>query len=146
MGSLVLASPDVLASAAQDVAGIGSAISEANAAAATSTTSVVAAADDEVSTAIAALFGNYGQRYQALSAQVALFHEQLAQAFNSSGLAYAATEAASASPLQALAQDGHSLAAFSPFSPWKDLTGRPLFGNGANGTAGSGQAGGPVGG
>jgi hypothetical protein len=41
--SFVIASPDVLASASSDLAGIGSAIREANAAAAGSTTSVVAA-------------------------------------------------------------------------------------------------------
>jgi hypothetical protein len=44
--------------AASDLANLGSTVSEANAAAAASTTRVVAAAQDEVSTAIAALFGS----------------------------------------------------------------------------------------
>jgi hypothetical protein len=58
-------------------------------------------------------------------------------ALSGAGASYAAAEAANASPLQAAAQD---LAAFSPV---KDLTGRPLFGNGdadtANGHAGGNQ-------
>jgi hypothetical protein len=42
--------------------------------------------------------------------------------------------------LQAFEHQAQGLAAFSPV---KDLTGRPLFGNGANGAAGTGQADGP---
>jgi hypothetical protein len=48
MSSFVIASPEVLASASQDLSGIGSAIRAANVAAAPSTTSVVAAAGDGV--------------------------------------------------------------------------------------------------
>ncbi len=44
MSSFVFASPDVLSSASQDLAGIGSALRSANVTAAGSTTSVVAAA------------------------------------------------------------------------------------------------------
>jgi hypothetical protein len=65
--SFVIASPDVLASASSDLAGIGSAIKEATSAAAPSTTSVVAAAEDEVSAAVAKLFGSYGQEFQAIA-------------------------------------------------------------------------------
>jgi hypothetical protein len=61
MSSFVIASPDVLAAGAQDLTGIGSAVRAANAAAAASTTSVVAAASDEVSAAISARFGGYGE-------------------------------------------------------------------------------------
>ena len=63
--SYVIAAPEMLAAAAADVAGIGSSLSEANAAAATQTTGVLAAAEDEVSTAIAALFSAHGQGFQA---------------------------------------------------------------------------------
>ncbi|WP_308207142.1 PE domain-containing protein [Mycobacterium szulgai] len=45
----MLAQPAAMAAAAADIAGLGSAISEANAAAATRTTGVLAAAADEVS-------------------------------------------------------------------------------------------------
>ncbi len=72
--SFVFAAPDAMAAAASDVAGIGSAIGAANAAAAAHTTGVLAAAEDEVSAAIAALFSAHGQGFQALSAQAAAFH------------------------------------------------------------------------
>jgi hypothetical protein len=142
-GVLVLAAPEVLASVATEVAGIDSSLRAANAAATIPTTAVVvvvvvvvAAAGDEVSAAIASLFSGHAQAYQALSAQEAAFHSQFVHALNGAAGGYAAAEAANAAPLQTAAQD---LAAFSPV---KDLTGRPLFGNGANGAAGTGQAGG----
>ncbi|WP_412176895.1 PE family protein [Mycobacterium liflandii] len=55
--SFVSVVPEWVAAAATDVAGIGSVVGAANAAAAGATTSVTAAAGDEVSVAIAALFG-----------------------------------------------------------------------------------------
>ena len=64
--SFVSVAPEMVAAAAADLAGIGSAISAANAAAAVPTTEVVAAAADEVSAAIAALFGAHAQEYQAI--------------------------------------------------------------------------------
>jgi hypothetical protein len=78
--SYLIAAPDMLGAAAADVAGIGSSLSEANAAAAASTTTVIAAAEDEVSAAIASLFSGHGQAFQALSAQAAAFHSQFGQA------------------------------------------------------------------
>jgi len=63
--SYVVVSLDALTSAASDLAGIGSTIQTANAAAATQITSVVAAGQDEVSAAIAALFTSHGEAYQA---------------------------------------------------------------------------------
>ena len=139
--SYLIATPDMLTTAAADVAAIGSSLSVANAAAAAHTAGVLAAAEDEVSAAIALLFSSHARDYQALSAQAAAFHDQFVQALNNAGGAYAATEAASASPLAALQQDLQALAA-NPFSPVLDLTGRPLFGTGTSGAAGTGQAGG----
>src|ERR1700744_4229982 len=127
MSSFVIASPDVLASASQDLTGIGSAIRAATAEAAPSTTSVAAAAQDEVSAAIASLFGGYGQEYQALSAQVGLFHEEFVQALSSGGLMYAAAEAANASPLRGLGSPAQSLSQ-DINGPIEALTGRPLWG------------------
>ncbi len=60
--SYVVAIPDMLASAAADVAGIGSSVGAANTAAVGATTGVMAAADDEVSVAIAALFSGHGRK------------------------------------------------------------------------------------
>lgn len=64
--SYVFAQPSVLAAAATDLAGIGSAINQATAAVAAPTTGLAAAAADEVSTALATLFGAYGQQFQAI--------------------------------------------------------------------------------
>jgi len=100
----VIAAPDMLAAAAADVAGVGSSLSEANAAAAASTTRVIPAAADEVSAAIAALFSSHGTAFQALSAQAAAFHSEFVQALSAGAGAYASTEAAVAGPLQTLAQ------------------------------------------
>src|SRR5258707_9642176 len=82
-----------ISSAATDLAGIGSIISEANTFAAGPTLGVLPAGADEVSAAIAALFDAHGQAYQALSAQAALFHDQFVQILNGAGSAYAAAEA-----------------------------------------------------
>src|SRR5437764_3808911 len=106
--SSVLVSPQVLATAAQDLSGIGQAIRSATTAAGGSTTQVVAAAQDEVSAAVSAVFGGFGQRFQGLSAQAGLFHDQFVQALGLGGLRYAAAEAANSSPLQALARDAQS--------------------------------------
>ncbi|WP_261864037.1 PE family protein, partial [Mycobacterium marinum] len=67
--SFVSVVPEWVAAAATDVAGIGSVVGAANAAAAGATTSVTAAAGDEVSVAIAALFGGFGREYQAVCGQ-----------------------------------------------------------------------------
>ena len=74
--SFVIVAPEMTTAAATDLASIGSTISAANAATAAPTAGMVAAAADEVSAAIAAVFGTYAQGYQSLSAQAAAFHEQ----------------------------------------------------------------------
>ncbi|ESK76748.1 PE family protein [Mycobacterium tuberculosis variant bovis] len=66
----------MLASAATDLAGIGSALSAANAAAAAPTTAMLAACADEVSAVVASLFARHAQAYQALSLQATAFHQQ----------------------------------------------------------------------
>src|ERR1700722_15190406 len=130
--SYVIAIPELLAAAGSDVAGIGSSLTAANSAATARTTAVVAAAEDEVSAGVASFFFCSAQQFQALNAQASAFHGEFVQALNSAGSAYAAAEAANASPLSALVSGGQTLAVFSPV---KDLIGRPLFGNGANATA-----------
>ena len=89
MSSFVIAGPEALAAASAEVGGIGSSIREATAAAAYSTTTVLPAAQDEVSAAISALFGTYGQEYQALSAQAAVFHQDFVSLLAAGGGAYA---------------------------------------------------------
>lgn len=80
--SLLITSPATVAAAATHLAGIGSALSTANAAAAAPTTALSVAGADEVSVLIAALFEAYAQEYQALSAQALAFHDQFVQALN----------------------------------------------------------------
>src|ERR1700757_3083899 len=102
--SYVVAVPEFVASAASDLASVGSAVSAANAAVAAPTTAVVAAAGDQVSAAIASLFSGHGQAYQALSARAAAFHAEFVRALNGAGGAYSLTDAANASPLQVVEQ------------------------------------------
>lgn len=68
--SYVFAQPPALAAAATELAGLGTAIGEAAAVAAAPTTALMTAAADEVSTAIAAFFGGFGQEFQTVSAQL----------------------------------------------------------------------------
>ncbi|MEK1139745.1 PE family protein, partial [Mycobacterium ulcerans] len=126
--SYVVASPEYVAAAASDLAGIGSALSTANAAAAAPTIEVLAAGADEVSAAIAAFFGAHAQAYQALSEQASAFHLQFVQAMTAGAGAYAGAEAVNASPLQAALDVLNA--------PAQALFGRPLIGDGAGGAPG----------
>lgn len=56
--------PDMVATSAENLVDVCSTLGVANAAAAVPTTGIAAAASDEVSTAIATLFGSYAQEYQ----------------------------------------------------------------------------------
>jgi hypothetical protein len=96
---------------------------------------VLAAAGDEVSAAIASVFGAHVQAYQALSAEAAAFHQQFVQLMSTAVGQYAGAEAANASPLQTIEQDLLGVIK----APTEALFGRPLIGNGANGTAPGGQ-------
>ncbi|WP_415624111.1 PE family protein, partial [Mycobacterium intermedium] len=135
--SYVIAATDLITAAAADLANIGSTLNAANATASVGTTAMLAAGADEVSAAIAALFSAHGQQYQALSAQATAFHEQFVQALTAGARAYGSAEAAAASPLQSVLDVING--------PIRQLTGRPLIGNGANGAPGTGQDGAPGG-
>jgi hypothetical protein len=117
--SFVIATPDLVQGAAQDLAGIRSSLAEATAIAAGPTTGVAAAAQDEVSIAIASMFGGVGQEFQALSAQAQAFHAEFVSAMNAGAAAYVSAEAAAgqtlmsatAAPAQALFGGGAAMAA-----------------------------------
>ncbi|MDP7723304.1 PE family protein [Mycobacterium sp. TY814] len=132
--SYLLAVPELLSSAVTELAGIGSTLTAANAAAALPTSAIVAAAEDEVSAAIAALFGGHAREYQALNAQVEAFHQQFVRLLTAGAGSYAAAEVANVDPLE------QALNLIN--APARTLTGRPLIGNGADGVAGTGQNGG----
>lgn len=128
--SFVFTAPQTMTDAARGLANLGSTINVAHAVAAAPTTGLLAAGGDEVSTAIAAIFSRHAWSYQALSAQAATFHTQLVQTLDAGAGAYAAAEAANAAPLQTLEQDVLGLIN----APTNTLLGRPLIGNGADGT------------
>ena len=140
--SYVIAVPEMMTSAATDLANLGSTLNVANAAAATQTTGVLAAAEDEVSAAIAAVFSAHGQGFQALGAQAAAFHEQFVQALTAGAGSYVGAEAgnlaafAAANPAQTIGQDLTNLIN----APFAALTGCSLIGNGASGATGITQA------
>ena len=95
----MLVQPQLMATAASDAAGIGAAIEQARSAAAAQTTGLVAAAEDEVSAATAALFGSFGQQYQAMLAQATAYHDQFVAALSGASTAYAQAEAGVAGTL-----------------------------------------------
>ncbi|MGO9153773.1 PE family protein [Mycobacterium sp.] len=97
----MLAQPQAMAAAAVDVAGIGSAINDANAAAAGPTTGVLRAAADEVSASTAALFNSYAREYQAVIKQAGAFHDEFARLLAAAANAYTETEAAASKALAA---------------------------------------------
>ncbi|MDT5258121.1 MAG: hypothetical protein QOD10_3201, partial [Mycobacterium sp.] len=133
--SFLIASPEALGAAASDLAGIGTTVSTANAAAAAQTTRVLAAAADEVSEAIASLFSGHALDFHALSTQAAAFHDQFVQTLSAGAASYTGAEAANAQQTLMGAVN----------APAQSLFGRPLIGNGANGAPGTGQNGGPGG-
>ncbi|WP_081287775.1 PE family protein, partial [Mycobacterium asiaticum] len=138
MSSYVFVSPEDLVVTASNLRRIGSDVGAAGVAAGVSTTGLAAAAGDEVSAAIAALFGTYGREYQAVSAAAAEFHARFVQLMAGTAGTYGAMEAASAASLQSLEQALLDVIN----APTNSLLGRPLVGPGVDGAAGSGAAGG----
>lgn len=97
--SYVTTQPDMITAAAENLAGIQTAIADATAAAAGPTTGLAAAAADEVSTAISELFGAFGHDYQALIQEAEAYHSAFVQALAVGANAYARAEAAAQSLL-----------------------------------------------
>lgn len=122
--TFVIAAPDLVTVAATDLENIGSTLGAASSAAAGSTTAVLPAAEDEVSAAIATLFGLHGRMFQALSAQAAAFHEQFVQVLNAAAGAYASTEAAGIAPLRGAPSLTGAVAALHNGSAMSLLSGR----------------------
>ncbi|MCV7078107.1 PE family protein, partial [Mycobacterium szulgai] len=130
--SFMFASPQLMAAAAADVAGIGSTVSAAAHTASANTTQLLSAAGDEVSTSIAALFSAHGQQFQAINAQAATFHDQFLRTLSASANSYAVAEAANTVQQELLAAIN---------APTQMLLGRNLIGDGANATTPGGKGG-----
>ncbi len=128
--SFVIAAPRSVADAAASVARIGTAIDAAHAAAAVRTADIIPAGADEVSAAVTAVFADYASAYQALTTRAATVHTQFVRSLAAAAGAYEATDAANTNPLSAVQSDALGLIN----APTEALLGRPLIGNGANGT------------
>ena len=98
--SFVIATPEIMTSAAADLAAIGSNVSAAHMAAAAPTLAVLPAAADEVSASIAHVFSQHAASYQAMAAEAAAFQGQFVQNLSAGAFSYASIESALASLLQ----------------------------------------------
>jgi hypothetical protein len=94
--SFVTTQPELLASAASQLQGVGSELQAQNAAAAVSTMAVMPAAADEVSALTAAQFVSHAEIYQAIGAHAAAIHDLFVNVLGASADSYATTEAANA--------------------------------------------------
>lgn len=90
----LIVTPEWIDVAAQELASIRTALSEVSESIAASTTQIAPAAADEVSRAIAAMFGGLGEEFQAVSARTQAFHGEFVRALNSSVGAYLNSETA----------------------------------------------------
>lgn len=157
--SYVTTAPGLLTTAATDLAQVGAALRAGNLAAVFPTTALAAAAADEVSAAIAALFGTHGLQYQAAGVQAASYYEQFLQNLGVAAASYTTAEAAAAQALgglDSLVAQGFQNLVYGPIhttgeawiasplgqtldpvinAPTTLLFGRGLIGNGAAGTA-----------
>jgi PE-PPE domain/PE family len=95
----VLTQPQEMATAAADVAAIGTTVAEADAAAAGRTTGLVAAAADEVSVSIATRFNAYADEWKTILGRAAAIHREFAQALTAAGNTYANAEVDSATTM-----------------------------------------------
>lgn len=105
---------------------IAGALSSVNSVVALPTGSLVPASADEISAAVATLFAEHGQQYQGAAQQFTVSYEQLVLRLLETAREYAAAEIAVASQLA-------STASHLVNDPVLEITGRPLFGNGADG-------------
>lgn len=135
--SLRLQAPEALQWAAAQWEGVGSAVTAANLDVAAPITGPAAAATDEVSTAIAAAFADYGREYQTFSAQASAFGQRLVETLRTGARVYSAAEAANASALQ---QVQHDLLGLVGARATALPTPPPIGTGSAGGWAGSGSA------
>jgi hypothetical protein len=131
----VVAAPEMLESTAANAKRLASAIGSARANAVGSTTGLLTAAEDEVSAAIAKLFDNYGQQYQALVAQAEAFQSEFSRALAAAGEAYTQAEATNAAAfsggvsnaLKALAAPAQTLLGSAPTGGASSFSVTPLL-------------------
>src|ERR1700739_4762681 len=99
MTSPLNVNPAVLQWVTANLNSIAKSLASGHGAALGPTTGVAPAAADEVSTAIAALFGEHAEEYQGLAAKAAAFHDQFTQTMGASAATYSSAEAANAAQM-----------------------------------------------
>jgi len=92
--SYVIAAPEMMASAATDLAGIGSDVNAAHTAAAAHTVNLLPAGADEVSAAVTRLFSQHAADFQGLAAKAAAFGDQFTQNLKAGAFSYTQLEGA----------------------------------------------------
>jgi hypothetical protein len=100
--SYVIAAPEMMTSAASDLATIGSDVSAAHMAASAPTVGLLPAAADEVSAGVARLFSRYAEDFHGLASRAAAFQQQFVGHLHAGAGAYASAEAANTASLQPL--------------------------------------------
>lgn len=125
--SFIIATPELLQGTARDLAGIGSLLADTTTSVSVPTTGIAAAAQDEISVAIASIFGDFGREFQTVSAQAQSFHAQFVSLLNGGAGAYASTELANArGNLLGSGLAGAPTAAatgIDPVAPWRETLG-----------------------
>ncbi|TVS87910.1 PE family protein [Mycobacterium helveticum] len=127
--SVLSIAPEAVSDAVENLENLGSALRSATAAAANRTIAFAAPASDQVSTAVASIFGAHAQEFQALSSRAAAFHDQFVRLLNGAAAQYVNAELANAqnlvnsvngtSPAAAIAVIGLTEQTFNiPFGPF----------------------------
>lgn len=118
--SFVVAALDMIETASADAAQVGAAVGAGNLAAAIPTTGLAAAAADEVSVAIASLFGTHANDYRAAAAQAAVYHQEFVRNLGAAAASYGGAEAAILAQLEATLLGGG--AASAPLEALNEIT------------------------
>jgi hypothetical protein len=91
--------PEIVASASENLQGVGSCINAAQAAAAAQTTAIAPAAADEISAAITGIFSTFARDYQLVGAKAAAYHDAFVVTLNGAAGQYAHAEIGNARQL-----------------------------------------------
>ncbi|OBA70403.1 hypothetical protein A5641_12960 [Mycobacterium sp. 1554424.7] len=97
--SYVIATSEMMSSAATDLAAMGANVNAAHLVAAAPTVAVIPSAADEVSAGIAHLFSAHARHFQALAGQAAAFHQQFVQNMTGAAASYSSAESGIAATL-----------------------------------------------
>ncbi|MDP7723711.1 outer membrane porin GjpA [Mycobacterium sp. TY814] len=128
--SSVIATPELVLGAAENLAAIRSSLDGVADVISGPTIGIAAAAQDEISTALATMFSDFGRDFRAIDAQAEAFHARFVQLVSASAVDYADAEIANAAQLLSgpvsLHTPGGALAAASdidPLSRWTQVLG-----------------------